>query len=259
MSEPVEGLVQEQHGAVLLLRLNRPEARNALTGAVINGIGAAIAAAEADPGTRAIVITGTGDRAFCAGMDLRAFAGGETIGLDSGDGAVYKRFSQGRIDIPVIGAANGTAIGGGLELLLGCDIIVASSAAKFGLPEVKRGLFPAGGGTTLGTRIPRAAAMELALTGDTITAQRGYELGLINAVVEPEEVQTAALAFAQRIAANAPLGLSAVKELVRLAQTDPGQADERLAHWQSVVFTSDDAKEGAAAFIDRREPVWQGR
>src|SRR5690606_34286984 len=132
--------------------------------------GAAIAAAETDPGTRAIVITGTGDRAFCAGMDLRAFADGQKIGLDSGDGAVYKRFSQGRIDIPVIGAANGTAIGGGLELLLGCDIIVASSAAKFGLPEVKRGLFPAGGGTTLGTRIPRAAAMELALTGDTITA-----------------------------------------------------------------------------------------
>ncbi len=150
MSEPVEGLVQEQHGAVLLLRLNRPEARNALTGAVINGIGAAVENAEADPQIRAIVLIGTGDRAFCSGMDLRAFASGEKIGLDSGPGAAYARLAKGETDIPVIGAANGTAIGGGLELLLGSDIIVASSAAKFGLPEVKRGLFPAGGGTNSG-------------------------------------------------------------------------------------------------------------
>ncbi|TCN50029.1 enoyl-CoA hydratase/crotonobetainyl-CoA hydratase [Rhodococcus sp. SMB37] len=259
MSAPVEGLVREQHGAVLLLRLDRPEARNALTAAVINGIGAAVEDAEADPQIRALVLTGTGDRAFCSGMDLRAFAGGEKIGLDSGPGAAYARLAKGETDIPVIGAANGTAIGGGLELLLGSDIIVASSAAKFGLPEVKRGLFPAGGGTNIGTRIPRAAAMELTLTGDLISAQRGYELGLINQVVEPEDVQSAAMAFAERVAANAPLGLSAVKELVRLAQSDPARADERLGHWQSVVFTSDDAKEGAAAFIEKRAPVWQGR
>jgi enoyl-CoA hydratase/carnithine racemase len=255
-----EEFVREQHGAVVVLRLNRPDARNALTGSLIRGMGAAIADAEADPEIRAIVLTGTGDRAFCAGMDLRAFAKGEDIGFGSDPGAdAYGRLSRGELSIPVIGAANGSAIGGGLELLLGCDIIVASSAAKFGLPEVKRGLFPAGGGTNIGTRIPLSAAMELTLTGDTITARRGYELGLINAVVEPDEVQAAALEFAQRVAANAPLGLAAVKELVRLASVDPERAGERLGHWQSVVFTSDDAKEGAAAFIERREPVWQGR
>lgn len=253
------GLVEERHDQVLLLRIDRPDARNALTGAVIRGIGAAVAAAEDDPQVRAIVLTGTGDRAFCAGMDLRAFADGEDIGADSAEGAAYGRLSKGELKIPVIGAANGSAVGGGLELLLGADVIVASSEAKFGLPEVKRGLFPAGGGTALGTRIPVGAALEMTLTGDPISAQRGYELGLINAVVAPEDVLSTALDYARRIAANAPLGLAAAKELVRLTQSDPEAANERLGHWQSVVFTSDDAKEGAVAFMEKRAPQWQGR
>ena len=154
-------LVRERHGAVLSARINRPDSRNALNAAVMGGIGAAVLEAESDPEIRAIVLTGTGDRAFCAGMDLAAFASGDKLGSDSPEMRAFQRFSKGEIAIPVVGAANGTAVGGGLELLLGCDVIVASAAAKFGLPEVKRGLFPGGGGTFLGTRIPLAVALEL--------------------------------------------------------------------------------------------------
>ena len=249
-------LVQERHGAILVLRLNRPEARNALTGTLMRDLGTVVVEAEADPDIRAIVLTGAGDRAFCAGMDLRSFAEEGEGGFNS---AGYERLASGQLTLPVIGAANGTAIGGGLELLLGADVIVASSTAKFGFPEVKRGLFPGGGGTTIGTRLPLHAALEMTLTGDFITADRGYQLGLINAVVEADAVLDTALGFAERIAANAPLGLAACKELVRLSVSDAARAAQRLTDWQSIVFTSADAKEGAAAFIEKRAPVWQGR
>lgn len=256
----IEGLAVERRGPVLIVRLDRPSSRNALTGPMIRGIGTAALEAESDPRIRAIVLTGTGDRAFCSGMDLRAFADGEDIGYGSDDATdAYHRLGRGEIPVPIIGAANGTAIGGGLELLLGCDIIVASSAAVFGFPEVKRGLFPGGGGTFIGTRIPLGAALEMTLTGDTITAERGYALGLVNAVVEPDAVLDTAIGYAERIAANAPLGLAACKELARLAVAQPAAADERLGEWQSVVFTSEDAKEGAAAFIEKRPPLWTGR
>ena len=148
---------------------------------------------------------------------------------------------------------------GGLELLLGCDVVVASSEARFGLPEVKRGLFAAGGGTFIGQRIPLAIALEITLTGDLIDAGRAYELGLVNQVVPPDEVLDAALALAERIAANGPLGVAASKELVRLAASDPRRARERLAEWQRVVFASEDAQEGALAFVEKRPPVWTGR
>ncbi|EME23463.1 enoyl-CoA hydratase/isomerase family protein [Rhodococcus triatomae] len=259
-SVTTEGLAVERRGPVLVVRLDRPESRNALTGTMIRGIGAAVLRAEADTEIRAIVLTGTGDRAFCSGMDLRAFADGEDVGYGSDPHtAAYLRLGRGEVPIPVVGAANGTAIGGGLELLLACDIIVASSAAVFGFPEVKRGLFPGGGGTFIGTRIPLGAALEMTLTGDTITAQRGYELGLLNAVVEPDAVLDTAIGYAERIAANAPLGLAACKELARLAVAQPEHADKRLGEWQSVVFTSADAREGATAFIEKRPPVWTGR
>lgn len=254
------GLVWERRGPVLLLRLDRPEARNALTPALLSGIGAAINEAESDPDIRVVVLTGTGDRAFCAGMDLRAFAGGEQMGTPGDAGtAGYFRLIQGETTVPLIGAANGTAIGGGLELLLGCDLIVASNQAKFGFPEVKRGLFPAGWGTFVGQRIPLGVALEMTLTGDTIDADRAHALGLVNAVVEPDAVLSTALALAERITANAPLGLAAVKELVRLGVSDSARAAVRLKEWQSVVFTSEDAKEGAAAFVEKRTPVWKGR
>jgi enoyl-CoA hydratase/carnithine racemase len=256
MSDDAQDLVRERRGAVQLLRLNRPDARNALTGGLLAGIGTAMAEAEADPEIRAVVVTGTGDRAFCAGMDLQAFAGGDEISANADD---YFRLLRGEITVPIVGAANGVAAGGGLELLLGCDVIVASSEARFGFPEVKRGFFPAGGGTFIGTRIPLGLALEMTLTGDLIDAGRAYEIGLVNAVVAPDEVVPAALAFAERIAECAPLGLAASKELVRLGVSDAAQAAARLEEWQAVVFQSEDAKEGAQAFVEKRPPRWQGR
>ena len=260
MTDTAEELVRERRGSVLVLRLNRPEARNALSPGLLDGIGEAILEAESDAGIRSIVLTGTGDRAFCAGMDLRAFASGEQPGGGSPEAtAAYSRLFTGDVAVPVVGAANATAVAGGLELLLGCDVIVASSHAEFGLPEVKRGLFPAGGGTTIGTRIPLGVALELVLTGDSISAARAYELGLVNAVVPPGDVLPTAVALAERIAENGPLGLRASKELVRLAVADPRRWAERRGDWHSIVFASEDAKEGATAFVEKRKPVWQGR
>jgi enoyl-CoA hydratase/carnithine racemase len=255
-----EELVRERQDNVLVARLNRPEARNALNPSLMQAIGAAMIEGESDPDIRAIVLTGTGDRSFCAGMDLRSFASGDAKGLgDSDEASAFHRLMNGEVTVPLIGAANASALAGGFELLLGCDLIVASSEAKFGLPEVKRGLFPGGNGTLLGQRLPLGIALELTLTGDSITAERAYELGLLNAVAAPDEVLTTAVALAQRIAANGPLAVSAVKELVRLAVTDAEQAAARRAEWQQKVFTSEDAKEGATAFVEKRAPVWRGR
>jgi enoyl-CoA hydratase/carnithine racemase len=259
MTATADDLVRERHGAVLCLRINRPDSRNALTPAMMCGIGAAVRAAESDPEIRAMVLTGAGERAFCSGMDLQSFAEGDPIIAHSPDMHAFHRFGRGETAIPVVGAANGAAVGGGLELLLGCDVIVASTAATFGLPEVKRGFFPGGGGTLLGTRIPLAVALELTLTGDLIDAERACGLGLINSVAPPGQVLAVALGLAERIAANAPLGLAACKELVRLGVTDAARAGERLDHWRRTVFGSADAKEGAAAFVEKRAPRWQGR
>lgn len=253
-------LVAERHGAVLVARLNRPDARNSLNASLFRAIGAAVIEAESNPEVRVLVLTGTGDRAFCAGMDLRAFAAGEAVGVGKDDETVAcNRLMAGDVAVPVVGAANATAVGGGFELLLGCDLIVASDQAKFGLPEVKRGLFPGGRGTFLSLRIPMGLALELLLTGDSIDAARAYEIGLVNAVVPAGDVLTAALALAERIAANGPLGVAAVKELGRLAVFDAPAAVERQKVWQRTVFQSEDAREGAAAFVEKRPPVWQGK
>lgn len=257
-AEPV--LVEERRGAVQLLRLNRPEARNALNPELLSAIGLAMLAAEKDPDVRAIVLTGTGDRAFCAGMDLRGFAEGGSGGLGGNPEAMqgFVRFTQGEISVPIVGAANATAVAGGFELLLGCDVVVASEAASFGLPEVKRGLFAAGGGVFVSTRIPLAVALELTLTGDPIDAGRALSLGLVNQVVQPDQVLDAALALAERIARNGPLALQATKQMVRTASTDLERARTLAKEWQPRVFGSEDAKEGATAFIEKRDPVWKG-
>jgi enoyl-CoA hydratase/carnithine racemase len=256
-NEPV--LVREQRGNVLVLRLNRPEARNALNGDLIGDIGRGMVEAEQDVDTRAIVLTGTGDRAFCAGMDLRSFAEGGTPKVDPEHMAAFGRFTQGGITVPIVGAAQATAVAGGFELLLGCDVVVASDQAKFGLPEVKRALFAAGGGVFIGNRLPLAVALELTLTGDTIDAERAYALGLVNQVVPADEVLDAAVALAERIARNGRLALAATKELVRLSATDMAAAKEKAKEWQPKVFGSEDAKEGATAFIEKRDPVWKGQ
>ncbi|MEE3849480.1 enoyl-CoA hydratase-related protein [Gordonia sp. LSe1-13] len=260
MTTATDELVHDRRGDALVLTLNRPDASNALTGSLIRSIGDAVTAAEADPDTRVIVLTASGDRAFCAGMDLRAFSEGGDIGSGSDPSTeAYYRLTRGESTIPVIAAVNGAAIGGGLELLLGCDLIVASRKARFGLPEARRGLFPGGGGTNIGTRIPLNAALEMTMTGEFISAQRGYELGLVNAVVDADDLPAAAIDYAGRVSGSAPLSLTACKELVRLAVTDPARVDDRLSHWQSVVFSSEDAVEGATAFMQKRDPQWKGR
>lgn len=257
---PEPELVREQDGPVVVLRLNRPEARNALTAELLEDLGRALIEAEADDGVRAIVLTGTGDRAFCSGMDLRSFAGGAdmtAVAPDAWD--AYLRLLRSEVAVPMVGAANATALAGGLELLLGCDLVVASSDAQLGLPEVRRGLFPGGNGTAIGRRLPLGVALEMTLTGTSIDAERAHRLGLVNAVVAPADVVPTAVALAQRIAANAPLGVAACRELVRLSAVGDPSAAERLTHWQHVVFQSDDAREGATAFVERRDPVWTGR
>jgi enoyl-CoA hydratase/carnithine racemase len=254
-------LERERRGGVQILRINRPEARNALNAAVIGGIANGVEEADADADVQAIVITGTGDRAFCAGMDLRGFATDEGTGASGTDStAAFMRFLRHGASKPVIGAANATAVAGGFELLLACDMIVASSDAKFGLPEVKRALFPAGGGVFLGRRIPLAVALELTLTGEMFDASRAAALNLVNVVVPPERVLDEAVALADRIAANGPLAVQVAKRLVRSAAFLPADDVWRLQEeLQGSVFGSEDAREGATAFIEKRPPVWRGR
>jgi enoyl-CoA hydratase/carnithine racemase len=255
-----EVLVEERRGRVTVLRLNRPEARNALSFELLDALVDALERAESAPEVGAVVLTGSGDRSFCAGLDLREVAAGDDMADPGRRSAIegFQRLMEGEVAVPLVGAANGSAVAGGLEVLLGCDVIVASRDARFGLPEVKRGLFAGGNGTALGARIPLAVALELALTGDLIDADRALALGLVNQVVEPEQVVDIAVEVAERIAANAPLALAATKELVRLAATDGARYRERRDHWRPVVFGSQDAIEGATAFVEKRSPVWKG-
>jgi enoyl-CoA hydratase len=237
-------LLAERTGNVLVLTLNRPEVRNALNPELKDRLVAAMHDADGDADVRAVVLTGNGP-VFCAGMDLKAFAAGADFG---GLSAFY---SQG-FGKPVIAALNGTALAGGFELALACDLIVASQDAKVGIPEVTRGLFAAGGGTTLSARIPLAIALELGLTGDPITASRAAEIGLVNRVVPAGEVRQEAVKLAERIAANAPIGVAVTKKLMRERRwADPADID--------AVFRSADAMEGARAFAERRPPVWTGK
>src|SRR5947208_5731781 len=197
-------VVTDRRDAVLVIRINRPEARNALNPAVMAGVGRGITEADSTPDIRAVVLTGTGDRAFCAGMDLRAFASGGMAPTEDEQQymATFSRFmSRGECQTPVVGAANATALAGGFELLMACDLIVAAEGAQVGLPEVKRGLFAAGGGLFLSRRIPLAKALELTMTGDPIDASEAAALGLINKVVPADRVVGEAIALAERIAA----------------------------------------------------------
>jgi len=245
-------LVVERRDALTVITIDRAEARNALDLDTMYGIGEALLAARAEPDVRAVVLTGAGDRAFCSGMDLRAFADGK-VELDP-DRPGLEVLSEGDFPKPVIAAVNGAAVGGGFELALGCDLIVAADHARFGLPEVRRGLVAAGGGTRLPRRVPLAVALELGLTGEYIDAARALELGLVNRVVPAAELMDAALELAGLVARNAPLALSVTKRL--MMREARGMAIEDIQAVSKHVFESPDALEGAKAFAERREPQW---
>ena len=255
-------LLSERRGHILILTINRPESRNAMSPAVMSGIGFGLHNAQSDPDTRAVIITGTGDKAFCAGMDLKAFSEGQGVSEEEliAGRELFIEWMRNGVDVPVICAVNGTAVAGGFEIMMACDMVVASSAAKFGVPEVKRGLFAAGGGVFLAKRIPAVHAYELCLTGDMVDAQRAYELGLLNYLVAPDDVMNEAIKLAERITANGPLAIKATKRLVR-----SGLDDDAAAGWtlldelRAGVFESEDAKEGATAFVEKRLPKWKGR
>jgi enoyl-CoA hydratase len=210
-----------------------------------------------------VILTAAGDKAFCAGMDLKEFAAAQAAGTPPRDPAAmahFTEFSHGAFPKPIIAAVNATAVAGGFELVLNCDLVVTSDQAKFGIPEVKRGLFAAGGGYTLPARIPLAVALELGLTGDLIDAEYAQRLGLVNRVVPAEDILKTALELAARISDNGPLGVVLTKKLMR-AVTEHGvdAAREIAAANHESVFKSEDALEGSTAFAQKRPPVWKGR
>jgi enoyl-CoA hydratase len=250
-------LLTERRGRVLLITINRPDQRNAVNGAVAAGIAGALDELDADAGLSVGVLFGVG-KGFCAGMDLKAFVTGERPFVE---GRGFAGITQRAADKPLIAAVEGFALAGGLEVALACDLIVAARGARLGIPEVKRGLVAAGGGLLrLPRALPRNVAMEMALTGEPIDAERAHELGLVNRLSEPGEALSAALELAETIAANGPLALAATKRiLVQSPDWPDSEFFERQQPFRDSAFDSEDAREGATAFAERRAPEWKGR
>jgi enoyl-CoA hydratase len=255
MSEAAEVLTAVEDG-ILIVTINRPEAKNAINKAAAVGISAAMDRLEVENDLRCAILTGAGGT-FCSGMDLKGFLRGESPSIE---GRGFGGLSQWTPKKPVIAAVDGYALAGGMELALSCDLIVANAGARFGIPEAKRGLAAAAGGLIrLPRQIPPRIAMELALTGDFIDAARAYELGFINRIVEGPAIE-GAKELARRIAENGPLALIASKAIVRDSHgwTEAEMWDKQAAYIVPV-FTSQDAREGAAAFAEKRKPNWQGK
>ncbi len=255
MSDTTEeqAVLVERRGRIMIITLNRPDAMNAINGALSHGLWNAVQELNDDPGLTAGILTGNG-RGFCSGMDLKAFARGEDIGPLS-------KFIRAGCEKPLIGAVEGFAIAGGCELALTCDLLVASKGAKIGIREVKVGLFAAAGGLfRLPSRVGYAKAMEMAITGDPITAEEAHAAGMISTLTEPGKAVDAAIELAERVAKNAPLAVAASKKLVLAA----AQGFDEPTLWkmqeplQKAVFTSNDAKEGPRAFAEKRDPDWTG-
>jgi enoyl-CoA hydratase len=253
-------VLRERHGHVEILTINRPEARNAINGAVSRAMSSIMDELGDDEDCWVVVITGSGDKAFSAGMDLKAFAsgeGGDIMGASGGFGGLTQR----AFHKPLIAAVNGSALAGGMEIMLSCDLVVAAEHATFGIPEAKRGLIAGAGGLLrLPKRLPIAVAYELAMTGDPIDAERAYALGLVNKVVPAASLLAEALALAERIAANAPLAVryskSVMKRAAELPEAEGWKINQEAV---GVVFSSADAMEGPVAFAEKREPRWQGK
>ena len=250
-------VLTERRGRVLLITINRPDQRNAVNAAVAQGIAAALDQLDADPDLSVGVLTGAG-KGFSAGMDLKAFVAGESSWAgDRGFAGITQRAA----DKPLIAAVEGFALAGGLEIALSCDIIVAALGTRFGVPEVKRSLVAAAGALLRLPRVlPRTVAMELALTGEPIEAERAYEIGLVNRLTEPGETVARALELAEVIAANGPLALAATKRVMTESVDWPdSEFFARQAEIIGPVMSSEDAREGAKAFAEKRAPVWRGR
>lgn len=245
----------EQRDRILIITINRPQAKNAVNAAVSRGLADAIDRLDRDAGLSVGVLTGAGG-SFCAGMDLKAFACGENV-VVPGRGMGFTERPPVK---PLIAAVEGYALAGGTELALATDLIVASADAVFGIPEVKRGLVAGGGGLLrLPHRIPYAIAMELALTGDNLPAERAHELGLVNVLAASGKALDAAIALAAKITANGPLAVAAAKRII--VEARGWGPDEMFAEQRKIlmpVFGSNDANEGAIAFAEKRAPRWTG-
>jgi enoyl-CoA hydratase len=255
MSEPA--VLTERRDGVLVITLNRPDARNAVNAALAEGVGAALDELDADDELRVGVLTGAG-KGFSSGMDLKAFVAGESPYVEGrGFAGITRRSSR----KPLIAAIEGFAVAGGFEVALSCDLIVASKGARLGIPEVKRSLVAAAGALfRLPRRIPYHLAMELALTGDPIDAERGHQLGLVNRLAEPGGALDAALELAGDIVKNGPLALIASKEIVQGSRDwTEEESWEKQGAIAGPVMGSEDAREGATAFAEKRDPVWKGR
>lgn len=250
-------VLTERQGNVLLITIDRPAVRNAVNAAVAAGIAGALEELDGDDALSVGVLTGAGGY-FCAGMDLGAFVKGESPWFgDRGFAGIAQRSSR----KPLIAAIEGFAVAGGMEIALACDLIVAAKGAKLGIPEAKRSLVAAGGALLrLPRRMPYHIVMELALTGDLLPAERFHEFGVVNSLAEPGEAVAGALLLAARLAANGPLALIASKRILQ-EQYDWSAQEmwERQGAISGPVFASEDAKEGASAFKEKRPPVWQGR
>jgi enoyl-CoA hydratase len=255
MSEPA--VLTETRDGALVITLNRPDARNAVNAALAEGVGAALDELDADDELRVGVLTGAG-KGFSSGMDLKAFVAGERPYVEGrGFAGITQRSSR----KPLIAAIEGFAVAGGFEVALSCDLIVASKGARLGIPEVKRSLVAAAGALfRLPRRIPYHLAMELALTGDPIDAERAHQLGLVNRLAEPGGALDAALELAGEIVKNGPLALIASKEIVQGSRDwTEEESWEKQGPIAGPVMGSEDAREGAVAFAEKRDPVWKGR
>lgn len=250
-----EAVLRERRGRILVITINRPEARNAANKAVAEGLAAACDELDDTPELSVAVLTGAGGN-FCAGMDLKAFAAGE-LAYVPGRGLGFTERPPRK---PIISAVEGHAVAGGTELVLATDLVVAAKGAKFGIPEVKRGLIAAGGGLLrLRDRIPRQKAFELALTGESFTAEQGEAWGFVNVLTEPGEALAGAIALAERITANGPLAVAVTKDImVRSVDWTQDEMWRKQGELIAPVFASNDAKEGAIAFAEKRALQWTG-